>query len=68
MEESYKSYFGDMPPLKVYSPSEEGDHPELDNSELLEVDDIFRFQSLIGARQWSITIGRMDIQTAIMTL
>ena len=68
MEESYKNFFGDIPPLRFYSPLEEGDHPELDTSELLEVDDIVKFQSMIGAGQWSIAIGRMDIQTAIMTL
>ena len=47
LEESYKNFFGDIPPLKVYSLLEERDHPELDNSELLEVDDIVKFQSLI---------------------
>ena len=39
MEESCKNFSGDIPPLQVYSLLE-GDHPELDNSELLEVNDI----------------------------
>jgi len=45
-----------------------GDHPELDTSELLNKDDQKIYQSLIGALQWVIQIGRFDIQTAVMTL
>ena len=50
-EESYNNFFGDIPQLRVYSPLEEGYHPELDKSELLEVDDIdiVKFQCLTGA-------------------
>ena len=40
----------------------------MDTSELLNKDDQKTYQSLIGALQWVIHIGRFDIQTAVMTL
>ena len=43
------------------SPLEKGDHPGLDVTPFLNPDDIQKYQSLIGALQWAITIGRMDI-------
>jgi len=45
-----------------------GDHPELDTSELLNEDHQKTHQSLIGAPQWVIQIGRFDIQTAVISL
>ena len=64
---SYKRIFGQNP-REVTSPLVKGDHPELDISPLLEIDDIKIYQSLIGALQWVIQIGRFDIATAVMTL
>ena len=43
-------------------------HPELDTSELLKEDGIKRYQSLIGALQWCVTLGRFDIACAVMTM
>ena len=40
----------------------------MDDSPLLDVDDIAKYQSLIGALQWAITLGRFDIATAVMTM
>jgi len=54
-------------PKPTTSPLTTGDHPELDTSELLNEDDQKVHQSLIGALQWVIQIGRFDIQTAVMT-
>lgn len=45
-----------------------GDHPELDNSEELGVEDTKIFQSLIGVLQWAVLLGRFDIAIAVMTL
>ena len=45
-----------------------GDHPELDTRKFLEGDDIIIYQSLIGAFQWAVSIGRFDVMTAVMTL
>ena len=64
----YKSIFGESPSTKVTSPLEKGDHPELDTSPLLGEEDTTRNQSLIGALQWTITLGRFDIAVGVMTL
>ena len=59
--------FGSKP--KAYSsPLEKNDHPELDTSEELDMEGIKQFQSLIGSLQWAISLGRFDINTAVMTL
>ena len=55
--------------LKGYgSPMEPGDHPELDDTDLLYGADITRYQMLIGCAQWAVTLGRFDIQYATNTL
>jgi len=47
---------------------ETGDHPELDESDLLDSEQISIYQMLIGSAQWAITIGRFDIQYATNTM
>jgi hypothetical protein len=64
----YKQMFGCSPVGNVSSPLEKGDHLEMDTSELLDKEDIERYQSLIGSLQWAVSLGRMDIQTAVMTM
>lgn len=55
--------------LKNYnSPMETGDHPELDESDLLYGGDITLYQMMIGCAQWAVTLGRFDIQYATNTL
>ena len=56
------------PNTSVMSPLEKGDHPELDTSELCTTEQIAQYQSMIGALQWIVTIGRFDINTAVMTM
>ena len=66
--DNYKRIFGTHP-KQYQSPLNKNDHPELDTSPILEdIDDIKIYQSLIGALQWTIQIGRLDITTAVMTL
>ena len=65
--DSYERLFGSKP-KHASSPLEKGDHPELDTSELLEAEDISKFQSLIGSLQWTVTLARFDIATAVMGL
>jgi hypothetical protein len=68
MLDSYQHIFGSKP-HQYSTPLEHGDHPEIDDSEELGLDDIKKFQSMrIGALQWVIQIGRFDINTAVMTL
>ena len=64
----YHNIFGTNPCWKYSSPLEPGDHPEIDDSEFLDVHQTHQYQSLIGALQWAITIGRFDIHMAVMTL
>ena len=66
--DSFERMFGHSPKTNVSSPIEKNDHPELDMSELLDLEWIQKYQSLIGTLQWVVTIGRFDIQTAVMTL
>ena len=66
--DSFKRIFGHPPKTNVSSIIEKNDHPELDTSELLDLEEIQRYQSLIGALQWVVSIGRFDVQTTVMTL
>jgi hypothetical protein len=64
---NYNPLFGTLP--KEYSsPIEEGDHPELDLSPELDQDEIRLYQSLIGALQWAVTLGRFDILVGVTTM
>ena len=65
--QDYKHLFGELP-KKAHSPLVKGDHPELDDSEPCGPDNIAKFQSLIGALQWTISLCRFDIANAVMTL
>ena len=67
MLDNYKRIFGNYP-RQVKSPLERGDHPELDTSDLLDIEWTKIYQSLIGGMQWVIQIGRWDVSTAVMTL
>jgi hypothetical protein len=65
--EQSQSVFGSLP--KEYtSPIDKDDHPELDLSDELPYEQIRDYQSLIGAFQWAIALGRYDIQCCVMTL
>ncbi len=48
--DNYKRLFG-KEPKKASSPLDKGDHPELDTSPLLDIEDIKIYQSLIGSLQ-----------------
>jgi hypothetical protein len=60
--------FGEKPKMNIYSPLEKGDYPEMDTIKLLELEDMTKCQSIIGSLQWAVSLGRLDIATAIMTL
>jgi Reverse transcriptase (RNA-dependent DNA polymerase) len=68
MVDAYTRMFGEPPKRKYSSPLEKGDHPESDLSPLLNDEGITQYQSLIGMMQWAISLGRFDINTAVMTL
>jgi hypothetical protein len=68
MVDNYKQLFGKSPSHHLQSPLESNDHPEIDSSEFLGEDDIQKYQSLIGAMQWAISIGHFDIAVHVMTM
>ena len=64
----YQAMFGELPRKNTHSPLEEGDHPESDTSEMCDKEQITQYQSLMGMLQWTVTLGRMDIMCAVMTM
>ena len=68
MNDNYFRMFGEKPRHTCSSPLAHGDHPELEETEELDVEGIKKYQSLIGALQWAVTLGRFDISTAVMTM
>lgn len=68
MVADFEHMFG-HPPRHYSSPIERGDHPELDTSELLDLDGVKQYQSIIGSLQWAVQLGRIDItMTALVML
>ena len=65
--DQYQQMFGELP-QESKSPLEKNDHPELDDSRLCTLDEIKKYQSMIGALQWLISLGRFDVFTATMTM
>jgi len=68
MVDTYVRLFGMKPSTKPLSPLEKRDHPEINNSEFLDGKGTQTYQSLVGALQWSISIGGFDIAMAVMTM
>ena len=52
----------------MFSPLDHEDHPKFNDSPLCGRDDTSKFQSLIGACQWLISLCHFDIAQAIMSL
>ena len=68
MLKAYERMFGGPPSKRYNCPIEKNDHPELDNISLLLEEDIKIYQSMIGALQWTITLGWFDISVAVMPM
>jgi hypothetical protein len=66
MVDMYQRHFGAKPRHVYHSPLEKGDHPEMDTTTILDYEKTSIYQSLIGALQWIITIGRFDVLTAVI--
>ena len=65
--DNFARLFGKQP-RSYRSPLEKNDHPEIDESPLLEAEDVKKYQSLIGSLQWAVSLGRFDIAAAVCTL
>ena len=64
---NYELMFNEKP-KEASSPMVEKDHPELDLTEELDEAGIKQYQSLIGALQWLVTLGRFDILIGVTTM
>ena len=67
MMQAYERMFGALPKSKS-SPLDHNDHPELDETEILSDEDRTKYQSMIGALQWAVSLGRYNLSTAVMTM
>jgi len=67
MDDTYFQLFGEKP-KQCQTPLEKNDHPELDESPLLDDKGIKIYQSLVGACQWVIQLGRFDISVHVMSM
>ena len=68
LAESYHSMFKRNPPKNMRTPLDKNDHPELDDSELLNGDSIQHYITMIGQLQWLVTQGRFDIHAHVTTM
>ena len=59
--ESYKKMFPNESFINTKSSLEKNDHPDLENSELCNEEQITKYMCMIGLLQWAITFGRYDI-------
>ena len=64
MADNFERLFGHRP-RDYKSPLEPNDHPELDLTPELDDDDTQIYQSLIGSLQWTISLGHIDLATAV---
>jgi hypothetical protein len=55
-------------PKEFATPMIENYHPEIDTSNLLDDIGIKHYQSLIGAVQWLVSLGRFDIHLGVATM
>eukprot|EP00957_Ditylum_brightwellii_P124251 9471258-Ditylum_brightwellii.AAC.1 len=52
---SYEQLFGELvPKQEVHAPLEPGDHPEIDDSPLLDMEDVKKYWQILGEMQWAI--------------
>ena len=68
MGELRVSMLGLKPKQICMSPLEKGDHSEIDASEYLDQESIWKCQSIIGAIQLAVSLGGFDVSTAAAAL
>ena len=66
--ESVEKMIGEPIKSEIHAPLVPGDHPGLDDSAGINVDKQQQYQSMIGMLQWAVTLGRIDIACAVMTM
>lgn len=68
MEECHRSVFDLKTKLNFMSPLDKVNHNKLDTSKYIYQDGIQKCQNLIEAIQWDVSLSRLDVNTAVMTL
>ena len=53
----YEQLSGEPPPKKINAPLDPKDHPELDNTDLLDDVGMQLYWKLLGMLQWAVTLG-----------
>ena len=64
----FEQLFGEPPPKKVFTPLDPKDHPEMDTSAFLDKTGLHLYWKLLGMLQWAVTLGRIDIMCATVTM
>ncbi len=67
VHEAYVKMFSEEP-VQRNTPMEKNDHPEIDNSELVDSKETELYMSMVGHLLWLITLGRFDIKSADVSL
>ena len=52
----------------IKTPLEKNDHPELENTELCNEDQVMKYMCMIGQLQWAVMLGRYDILAHVMSM
>ena len=68
MMDNYKVMFDGEDPHGKNTPLDPNDHPELDETGDLSPEDVSKYQSMVGCLLWCVTLGRVDIAQAVMTM
>ena len=58
----------DCPFPTFRTPMDSNYHPEEDDTPLLDMENVTRYQAMVGSLNWAISIGRFDIQYATTTM
>ena len=54
--------------FSIKAPLKKTDHPELDNTELCNEEQITKYMCMLGQLQWAVTPGRYDILAHVMSM
>eukprot|EP00957_Ditylum_brightwellii_P060653 4605196-Ditylum_brightwellii.AAC.2 len=66
---SYEQLFGEpMSKQEVHTPLEPCNHPEIDDSPLLDMESIKMYWQMIGGMQWAVALGCNDIIAVTVTM
>ena len=68
LSEPYHSMFKQDPPKNVRTPLDKNDHPELDDTELLNGKSIQQYLTMISQLKLLVTLGRFDIHAQVTTM